>query len=119
MNQLENQNGGGSDMAETPSGVQSDSANESFLLSGTLSRGLQQVGGDPGGDMGPGFGRGPGGFGFGPPGFGPPGGSGVFRAPRYGPDYPGLAGKKLTASKTIEELETPAPKEAQAHGDAN
>jgi hypothetical protein len=55
---------------------------------------------------------GPGGPGFGMPGFGPAGGSGVFRAPRYGPDYPGLAGKKLTANKTIEELETPAPKDA-------
>jgi len=45
---------------ELPAGVQSESANEAFLLSGTLSRGLQQVGGDPGGDTG--FGRGPGGF---------------------------------------------------------
>jgi hypothetical protein len=54
-----------------------------------------------------------GGGGFGGPGFfGPPGGSGVFRAPRYGPDYPGLAGKTLKASKTIEELEAPAPKDA-------
>ncbi len=58
-----------------------------------------------GGPRGPG---GPGGFG-GPGFFGPQGGSGVFRAPRYGPDYPGLAGKKLNASKTIEELEAPAP----------
>jgi len=41
------------------------------------------------------------------PGFGPQGGSGVFRAPRYTPDYPGLAGKELKASKTIEELEAP------------
>jgi hypothetical protein len=53
-----------------------------------------------------GFG-GPGGFGF----FGAPGGSGLFRAPRYGPDHPGLADKKLKASKTIEDLEAPAPKE--------
>jgi hypothetical protein len=67
--------------------------------------------------------RGPGGFGppgggpGGPPGFGPPGvgpggfggiggGSAIFRAYRYGPHYPGLAGKDLTASKTIEELES-------------
>jgi hypothetical protein len=57
-------------------------------------------------------GGGPGGGGFGGAGFfGPPGGSGVFRAPRYGPDYPGLAGKTLKATKTIEELERPAQKE--------
>lgn len=43
--------------AELPSNVQGDSANEAFLLNGTLSRGLQQVGGEPGGDM-PGFGLG-------------------------------------------------------------
>jgi hypothetical protein len=34
---------------------------------------------------------------------GPPGGDAVFRALRYGPDYPGLAGKTLTPGKTIEE----------------
>jgi hypothetical protein len=56
----------------------------------------------------PGFGRGgarqgPGGF----PGFGGPGGGQpVFRAYRYGPDYPGLAGKDLTPGKTIEELDS-------------
>jgi hypothetical protein len=88
-NQIEGQDAGGvSAQPEIPSGVQSESANESFLLNGTLSRGLQQVGGDPGGDFGPGFGRGPGGFGDNPggqdgngqgaqtPGFGSGGGPG-------------------------------------------
>jgi hypothetical protein len=36
--------------------------------------------------------------------FGPAGGGSLFRAYRYGRDYPGLAGKDLTAGKTIEEL---------------
>ena len=36
---------------------------------------------------------------------GPPGGSAVFRAYRYGPDYPGLAGKDLKPGKTVEELQ--------------
>lgn len=53
-NQLDNQSTADASMgpAELPAGVQSESANEAFLLSGTLSRGLQQVGGDPGGDTG-------------------------------------------------------------------
>src|SRR5262249_15490576 len=38
---------------------------------------------------------GPGTFG----GMGPPGGSAVFRAHRYAPDYPGLANKKLEPQK--------------------
>lgn len=68
-NQIEGQDiGGAAAQPEIPSGVQSESANEAFLLNGTLSRGLQQVGGDPGGDFGPGFGRGPGGFGDNPGG---------------------------------------------------
>jgi hypothetical protein len=51
----------------------------------------------------------PGGF---PGGFGAPGGSGLFRAPRYAPNFPGLAGKDLTPGKTIEELQSrDAPKE--------
>jgi hypothetical protein len=50
------------------------------------------------GRFGPG---GPGGF----PGFGPPGGGALFRAYRYTAKYPGLAGKDLTAGKTIEEME--------------
>ena len=54
------------------------------------------TGGPPGG--------GPPGGGF--PGFGAPGGgAGMFRAPRYEPDYPGLAGKELKPGKTIEELQ--------------
>jgi trimeric autotransporter adhesin len=48
---------------ELPNGAQSDSANEAFLLNGSVSRGLQQVSEDPGADFGPGFGRGPGQFG--------------------------------------------------------
>jgi hypothetical protein len=51
-------------------------------------------GGFPGGGPGP------------MPGFGPPGGSSIFRAYRFGRDYPGLAGKDLTAGKSIEELQT-------------
>jgi hypothetical protein len=73
------------------------------------------MGGFPGGPprgMG-GFPGGPGGFPGGPPGgpggFGPPGGGSVFRAYRYAPDYPGLAGKKLTAEKTVEELQAKEP----------
>jgi hypothetical protein len=62
-------------------------------------------GGPPGGRGGP-----RGGF----PGFGGPGGgSGLFRAPRYGPDFPGLAGKELKGSKTIEELQAEASKDRQ------
>jgi hypothetical protein len=48
----------------------------------------------------------PGGGGGAFPGFGPPGGSGLFRAPRYAGDYPGLKGKELKPGKTIEELQS-------------
>jgi hypothetical protein len=41
----------------------------------------------------------------GSPGFGPSGGSALFRAYRYGPDFPGLAGKELKPGPTIEEQE--------------
>jgi hypothetical protein len=44
-------------------------------------------------------------------GFGQPGGSGVFRALRYAPDYPGLAKKVLKPGKTIEELQEELPRE--------
>jgi Spy/CpxP family protein refolding chaperone len=72
-------------------------------------------------EMRQGFGRGgPGGFAGGPPGGPgrpggppgggppgmppvPPGGSSLFRAYRYAPDYSGLAGKDLKPGKTIEE----------------
>ena len=54
--------------------------------------------GPPGGRRG-----GPGGFG------GMGGGSALFRAYRYGPTYPGLAGKDLSPGKTIEELESQQP----------
>ena len=52
----------------------------------------------------------------GPPG--PPGGFGgnaVFRAYRYGPDYPGLAGKDLKPGKTVEELQPKEPETAKTH----
>src|SRR5262249_43458958 len=65
-------------------------------------------GGPPGGRGGPGGG--------GPPAFlfaGPPGGTSLFRAYRYAPDYPGLAGRELKPGKTIEALEKNAP-EAKA-----
>jgi len=65
--------------------------------------GPRPPGGFPGGPFGP-PGGGPGGFGFGPPGGGPGGGQ-LFRAYRYGPNYPGLVGKDLTPGKTIEELQ--------------
>jgi hypothetical protein len=58
-------------------------------------------------DFARGFG-GPRGGGF--PGFGPPGGSGLFRAPRYASDYAGLAKRELRPTKTIEELEATPPK---------
>jgi hypothetical protein len=45
---------------------------------------------------------GPGGF---PGSRGPRGRNSLFRAYRYGPDYPGLAGKELNPGKTVEELE--------------
>jgi hypothetical protein len=46
-----------------------------------------------------------------PAGFGPPGGGGLFRAPRYEPSYAGLVGKDLRAGKTVEEIvETNRPK---------
>jgi len=69
--------------------------------------------------------RGPDGFnpkgaGFQPPmgmgGKGGPGGGGsVFRVYRYGPDYPGLAGRDLTPGKTVEEMlkEEKAAKDAK------
>jgi hypothetical protein len=48
---------------------------------------------------------GPGGFG-GPPGFmsGVPGSAAVFRAYRYGVDYPAFAGKDMTPGRTLVEL---------------
>ena len=47
-------------------------------------------------------------------GFGPPGGGGLFRAPRYGATYAGLVGKELKPGKTIEEfLETKKAKQSQ------
>jgi hypothetical protein len=50
-------------------------------------------------------------------GFGPPGGGGLFRAPRYEPTYAGLVGKELKPGKTVEEiLEGTRPKESPAKG---
>jgi hypothetical protein len=59
---------------------------------------------------------GPGGPGGGPPAFlfaGPPGGSALFRAYKYGPDYPGLAGKDLKPGKTVEELQPKEPEKTK------
>jgi hypothetical protein len=73
-------------------------------------------GGPPGGPGGGPPGGPPGGPGGGPPPFpfaGPPGGSAVFRAYRYGPDYPGLAGKDLKPGKTIEELQPREPEKTK------
>jgi hypothetical protein len=44
----------------------------------------------------------------------PPGGPPVFRAYRYGRQFPGLAGKNLTPGKTIEELQQKRTNEAAA-----
>jgi hypothetical protein len=60
--------------------------------------------GPPGG--GPPGGGPPGG---GLPGFGAPGGGGMFRAPRYAADYPGLKGMDLKPGKTIEEMQAKEP----------
>jgi hypothetical protein len=38
----------------------------------------------------------------------------VFRAYRYGPDYPGLAGKDLRPGKTVEELQPKEPAKTKA-----
>jgi hypothetical protein len=67
-------------------------------------------GGPPGG--GP-RGGGPGGPGGPPPGLfnGPPGGASLFRAYKYAADYPGLAGRDLTPTQTVEEIEKPKPEE--------
>lgn len=94
-NQLDPSLAGGDATTEMPTGVQNDSANDAFLLSGTLSRGLQQVGGDPGGGPdgmgGPGFGRG---FGDNPngPGFDGNGGPGGPGGGFGGPGGPGGGG---------------------------
>jgi hypothetical protein len=69
--------------------------------------------GGPGGPGGGGPGgppRGPGGPG-GPRG-GPPGGSGLFRAYKYAPEYPGLADKVLKPGKSVEELQPKEPEKA-------
>lgn len=75
----------------------------------------------------PGFRPPPGGFGppgFGPPGFGPPGPGGrpgggpggpgggpggIFRCYRYGPDFPGLAGRALKPGRKLEEVAAVTP----------
>src|SRR5262249_2420005 len=54
-------------------------------------------------DMARGFQAGGGRGGF-AGGFGPPGGGGIFRAPRYEAAYAGLAGKDLTPGKSVEEI---------------
>jgi Arylsulfotransferase (ASST) len=52
---------------------------------------------------------GPGGPGRG----GPPGGAPLFRAYRYATNYPGFAGKELTAGKTVEELQRKEPEKRE------
>jgi hypothetical protein len=66
-------------------------------------------GGPPGGPGGPPD------RGGGPPPFGggPPGGSALFRAYKYGPDYPGLAGRDLKPGKTVEEMQPKEPEKGQ------
>ncbi len=66
-----------------------------------------RLGGLPGG-LAPGSG-GPGG---GPPGS-PGGNHHLFRAYKYGPNYPGLAGKVMKPGKTVEELQSHEPEEAK------
>jgi hypothetical protein len=44
---------------------------------------------------------------------GPPGGDAVFRAYRYGPDFPGLAGKELKPGKTLLELQPKEPEKSK------
>ncbi|TMQ32848.1 MAG: hypothetical protein E6K70_16325 [Planctomycetota bacterium] len=53
---------------------------------------------------------GPGGPGRG----GPPGGAPLFRAYRYATNYPGFAGKELTAGKTVEELQRKDPEKRES-----
>ena len=48
----------------------------------------------------------PGGF---PGAFAAAAGGGLFRAPRYAPDYPGLAGRNLQPGRTVEELQRKGP----------
>jgi hypothetical protein len=40
----------------------------------------------------------------------------LFRAYRYGPDYPGLAGKDLTQGKTIEQIQSAQADERRQQG---
>jgi hypothetical protein len=37
----------------------------------------------------------------------------LFRAYKYGPDYPGLAGKDLRPGKTVEELQPKEPEKTK------
>lgn len=56
LNQMEGGQSNSPGDASAAANLQSDGANDAFLLNGTLSRNLQQVGGDPNEGMGPGFG---------------------------------------------------------------
>jgi hypothetical protein len=87
-------------------GLFNDDQKKQFKQMKDFAKGF--AGGPPGGGRGGPPGGGPPGGGF--PGFGPPGGSGLFRAPRYAPDYPGLAGKELKGEKTIEEVQAAVAK---------
>jgi hypothetical protein len=44
---------------------------------------------------------------------GPPGGNALFRAYKYGPKFPGLVGKDLSSTKTIEEIQAEEDKKAK------
>ncbi|HEV2969317.1 MAG TPA: aryl-sulfate sulfotransferase [Pirellulales bacterium] len=90
--------------------LKGDQANQLKMMQDMMKAfaGGPLAGGGPGGPGRPGGTGGPGGFmGFGGGDFN--GGSSIFRAYRYGPDFAGLAGKDLTPGKTIEELEARPP----------
>jgi hypothetical protein len=100
--------------AKLESLLTADQKNRFQRMQDDFARGFPGGGPPFGPPGGPPFGP-PGGPPFGPPGGpggnpfgGPPGGGGVFRAYRFGPDFPGLAGKALIPGKTVEELQ---PKE--------
>lgn len=81
----------------TLDGILKEEQRKQFKGMRDFAKGFGGKGGPFGGP--PPFGGGPGGF----PGFGGPGGGGgLFRAPRYAADYPGLAGRELKGGKLIE-----------------
>ncbi len=87
---------------------------EDFARGGPPGFGPGGPGGPPGGPGRPGGPGGPPGGPGGPPPGGPPAENAVFRAYRYGPDYPGLAGKDLKPGKTVEEMQPKEPEKKNA-----